>query len=105
MTEETIQLEDVAACVAAGRNPSLKGPYRVQLGNTTDQIYSAVGWTAPPGDHFTSADVSRVGTFPTTLQHLTLSQFEHIQRHGFEVADATLITRLTSSFVHRKFAP
>ena len=33
MTAETIQLEDVAACVAAGRNPGLKGPYRVQVGD------------------------------------------------------------------------
>lgn len=33
MALETIELEDVAACVAAGRNPRPQGPYRVQVGN------------------------------------------------------------------------
>ena len=76
-----------------------------RMGNTMEGIYSAVGRTAPPGDHLTTADASQVGTFPTTLRRLTQSQFKRIQRHGFEVADATLVTRLTSRFVHREFAP
>ncbi len=75
----------------------------IRMGNTTDQIYSAVGRTTPPGDHLTYTDVCQVGKFPTTLRRLTQSQFARFQRHGFEVADATLVTRLTSSFDHRKF--
>lgn len=67
-----------------------------------DALYSVVCRTAPPGNYLTSVDVSRVGTFPTTSQRLTQSQFKKIQRHGFEFADATFMTRLASSLAHRK---
>ena len=74
-----------------------------RMGNTVEQIYSAVGRAAPPGNHLGAEDVSRAGTFPTTLRRLTQPEFNRIHRHGFEVADATLATRLTSRFVHQGF--
>ena len=73
-----------------------------RMGNTVEQIYSAVGRTDPPGDQLSTEEASRAGTFPTTLRRLTQSEFKRIQRHGFEVANATLATRLTSQFIYRE---
>ena len=74
-----------------------------RMGNTVEQIYSAVGRAAPPGSHLGAGDVSRAGTFPTTLRRLSQPEFNRIHRHGFEVADATLATRVASRFVHQGF--
>ena len=73
-----------------------------RMGNTMEQIYSADGRTAPRGHHLTTKDASRAGTFPTTLRRLAQSEFNCIQRHGFEVADATLATRLPKRFANRE---
>ena len=73
-----------------------------RMGKTVEYIYSAVGRTAPPGNHLGTEDASRAGAFPTTLRRLSTSEFEHLCRHGFEVANATLATRLASRFVHRE---
>ena len=72
-----------------------------RMGNTMEEIYSAVGRTAPPGEHLSTEDASRARTFPTTLRRMTESEFKRIHRHGFEVADATLATRLANRFIHR----
>ncbi len=75
----------------------------LRMGNTVSQIYSAVGWDAPTGDHLTAEDVFHARTFPTTLRRLTQSEATRIRRHGFEVTDATLATRLAKRFVRREF--
>ena len=75
-----------------------------RMGNTVEQIYAAVGRTVPPGYHLRPDEASRSGTFPTTLRRLTQSEFKCIQRHGFEVADATLTTRIPSRFIHRELS-
>ena len=90
------------AAVAAFARTGATGAY-FRMGNTVEQIYSAVGQAAPPGSHLGGEDVSRAGTFPTTLRRLTEPEFHRIHRYGFEVADATLATRLTSRFVHQGF--
>ena len=74
----------------------------LRMGNTVEQIYSAVGRTVPPGYHLRSEDASRSANFPTTLRRLTQAEFKCMQRHGFEVADATLATRIASRFNHRE---
>ena len=74
-----------------------------RIGTTAEKIYTAVGWAAAPGNHLAAGDVSRAATFPTTLRRLTQPEFNRIHRHGFEVADGTLATRLTSRFVHQGF--
>lgn len=73
-----------------------------KIGNTVEQIYSAAGLSVPEGDYLTAAAVEREATFPTTLRRLTPSEFARLRRHGFEVADATLATRLPDHFAHRK---
>lgn len=74
----------------------------LRMGNTVSQIYSAVGRDAPAGDHLNADDVFLARAFPTTLRRLTQSEFTRISRHGFEVADATLATRLANRFVRRE---
>ena len=73
-----------------------------RIGNTVEQIYAAAGLSAPEGDYLSADDVEREATLPTTLRRLTLSQFARLRRHGFEVADATLATRVPNHFAHRE---
>ena len=73
-----------------------------RIGNTVEQIYSATGHSSPGGDYLSAEDVERGAMFPTTLRRLTLSEFSLLCRHGFEVADATLATRLSDHFAHRE---
>ena len=70
----------------------------LRMGNTVEQIYSAVERTAPPGDHLSVEETKKAATFPTTLRRLTQAEFTRLRRHGFEVANATLATRLPSRF-------
>ncbi len=72
-----------------------------RMGNTVEQIYSAAGRSAPLGEFLTGEDVEREAAFPTTLRRLTPSEFARLRRHGFEVADATLATRLDDLFLHQ----
>lgn len=72
-----------------------------RMGNTVEQIYAAVGQSAPMGDNLSKKDVEQAATFPTTLRRLTVPEFTRLRRHGFEVADATLATRLNGQFAHR----
>lgn len=72
-----------------------------KMGNTVHQIYSAVGQSSPEGEYLSLQDVEREATFPTTLRRLTMGEFSRLRRHGFEVADATLATRLSRQFAHR----
>ena len=73
-----------------------------RIGNTVEQVYSAARRSAPEGDFLSAEDVKREAAFPTTLRRLTLSEFSRLRRHGFEVADATLATRLPDHFAHRE---
>ena len=73
-----------------------------RIGNTVDQIYSAARLSAPVGDYLSAEDVEQEATFPTTLRRLTQPEFTRLRRHGFEVADATLATRLPDHFAHRE---
>ena len=73
-----------------------------RIGNTVKQIYSAAERSVPEGDYLCAEAVERAATFPTTLRRLTRSEFAQLRRHGFEVADATLATRLPDYFAHRK---
>ncbi len=74
----------------------------LRMGNTVEQIYSAVERTAPSGDHLSAEETKKAATFPTTLRRLTQVEFTRLRRHGFEVASATLATRLPSRFVFRE---
>ena len=74
-----------------------------RLGNTVERIYSAASRTAPAGDYLRAKDVEQVARFPTTLRCLTSTEFTRLRRHGFEVADSTLATRLPDHFAHREF--
>ena len=103
----TLRLVDIAtdqvgglrsrAVVAAFKSKRDAGAY-FRMGNTVEQIYMAAGLPAPPGDYLTGEDVEREATSPTTLRRLTSSEFMRLRRHGFEVADATLATRLPAHF-------
>ena len=73
-----------------------------RMGNTVDEIYSAIDRSAPPGDHLSAADAKKVETFPTTLRCLTQSEFTLLRQNGFEVANATLATRLPRQFTLRE---
>lgn len=73
-----------------------------RIGNTVEQIYSEAGLSAPDGDYLSADDVEQEATFPATLRRLKLSEFARLRRHGFEVADATLATRLPNHFAHRE---
>ena len=73
-----------------------------RMGNTVDQIYSAIDRSAPPGAHLSAADAKKVATFPTTLRCLTQSEFTLLRQNGFEVANATLATRLPRQFTLRE---
>jgi NTE family protein len=90
------------AVVAQFAHKKATGVY-FKMGNTVDDIYLGVGQSAPPTPQLGAEDVSRAGTFPTTLRRLTEKEFNGIHRHGFEVADATLATRLASKFLYRGF--
>ena len=73
-----------------------------RIGNTVEKIYSEAGLSVPDGDYLSADDVELEATLPTTLRRLTLSEFARLRRHGFEVADATLATRLPNHFAHRE---
>ncbi len=89
------------AVVTQFRRAEYSGAY-FRIGNTVEQIYSAAGHPAPGDDYLSAEDVEREATVPTTLRRLTLMEFSRLRRHGFEVADATLATRLPNHFAHRK---
>ena len=72
-----------------------------RIGNTVEQIYAAAGRSTPAGAYLCAEEVEQLATFPTTLRRLTLTEFTRLRRHGFEVADATLATRLPDRFTHR----
>lgn len=72
----------------------------LRMGNTVEQIYTAAGRSAPPGEYLSREEVEQEATFPTTLRRLTMSEFSRLCRHGFEVADATLATYLADHFHH-----
>ena len=74
----------------------------LQNRNTVEKIYSDAGVSAPKGKYLSADDVEREATLPTTLRRLTMSEFARLRRHGFEVADATLATRLPNRFAHRE---
>ena len=107
----TLRLVDVAtdqirglrsrAIVAEFMRIENSGAY-FRIGNTVEHIYSAAGRAAPAGAYLSGKDVQREAAFPTTLRRVTLSEFTRLRRHGFEVADATLATRLPEQFVHRE---
>ena len=89
------------AVVAQFRRTQNSGAY-FRIGNTVEQIYSAAGLAVPEGDYLSAGAVEREATYPTTLRRLTQSEFARLRRHGFEVADATLATRLPDYFAHRE---
>ena len=66
-----------------------------RMGKTVEQIYAAVEQPAPMGEYLSEKDVKQAATFPTTLRRLTVREFMRLRQHGFEVANATLATRLT----------
>ena len=72
-----------------------------KMGKTVEKIYGAVKQRAPMGEYLSEKDVKQAATFPTTLRRLTAREFTRLRRHGFEVADATLATRLKGQFSHR----
>lgn len=90
------------AVVTQFRRDQNSGAY-FRIGNTVEQIYSEAGLSAPEGDYLSADVVEQEATLPTTLRRLTLSEFARLRRHGFEVADATLATRLPNHFAHREF--
>ena len=100
-TDQVRGLRSRAAVAEFGREGA-SGVY-CRMGNTVEEIYAAVGRPGPAGCHLDAEDVRQAGTFPTTLRRLTQREFSCIQRHGFEVADATLATRLGSGFAYRGF--
>ena len=71
-----------------------------RIGNTVEEIYSAAGLSVPRGNYLCARDVEQEAMFPTTLRRLKLSEFTQLRRHGFEVANATLVTRLNGHFNH-----
>ena len=103
----TLRLVDIAtdqvrglrsrAVVTEFRDKRDTGAY-FRMGNTVERIYAATGRSTPPGDYLSGEDVEREAMFPTTLRRLTASEFTRLRRHGFEVADATLATRLSDRF-------
>lgn len=102
--DRTLRLVDVATDQVRGlRSRAVVAEFRskrdagadFRMGNTVERIYTAAGLSAPPGDYLTGEDVEREATFPTILRRLTPSEFTRLRRHGFEVADATLATRLS----------
>ena len=70
----------------------------LRMGNTVEDIYAEVDRVVPAGIFLGAADVGRAACFATTLRRLTLDEFGLLCRHGFEVANATLATRVSSRF-------
>lgn len=107
----TVRLIDVAtdqvrglrarATVRQFKHNESEGAY-FRIGNTVERIYKAAGCSAPDGPYMSTDEVNRVATFSTTLRRLTPSEFTCLLRHGFEVANATLVTRLSGKFIHRE---
>ena len=89
------------AVVAAFQQSDYSGVY-FRMGNTVDYIYAAVHHTTPPGRHLGEEEATKAATFPTTLRCLTQTEFTLLRQHGFEVANATLATRLPNQFSFRE---
>ncbi len=90
-----LRVRSLVAYLARSREA---GAY-LRMGNTVEQIYAEVELrVAPVGNFLCAADVARAACFATTLRRLTLDEFGLLCRHGFEVANATLATRVSSRF-------
>lgn len=71
----------------------------IRLGNTVESIYRAVGYDAPTvGEKLGQSEVAQAAEFETTLRRLSGEEFDLLEQHGFEVANATLATRQDSVF-------
>jgi len=58
---------------------------------------------AIPNDSLSESDVRRAGGYATNLKRMPKSAFDLITRHGWEVADLTLLTLCPSVFTHRTY--
>ena len=70
----------------------------LRIGNTVQKILSDVGLSSPVTTCLSNAAVTTVANFKTTLRRLSSDEFDLIVQHGFEVANATLATRVPKRF-------
>lgn len=79
----------------------------LQIGNTAEQIFGLAGVDPPPNWTSDSAldedTVFRAATLETTLRRLTEQEFDGLFRHGYEVADSTLVAYCPDEFQHIPF--
>ena len=102
-TDQVRALRARSVVAEFARNPGC-GVY-LRMGNTSAAIYSAVNEQAPSLRFMTSADVKRSATMSTTLRRLEHHEFEALLRHGFEVTDATLCSRVGDQFLPVEYTP
>ena len=82
------------------RNPGTGAYFR--FGNTVEDIYNAVGASSISKDTLEETRVNQIREFATTLRRLSTEEFDLLLQHGFEVANATLATRLSDKFKYKK---
>lgn len=89
------------------RNPG-SGAY-LRIGNTAKEIFDRARVSPPEAWNeetaMTKRDVSRAAGVETTLRKLTTEEFCLLVRHGYEVADATLVAYVPSRFSHIQWRP
>lgn len=88
------------------RNPQ-SGVY-LRIGNSADYIlryWKMAGETSTTITHncLPASEAIGVAQMPTTLRRLTTHQYERLYRHGWEVADCTLVTHCPDLFKHLPF--
>ena len=80
-----------------------KGAY-LTIGNSCHDVLADVGReTELAGlcqEYLSEDDAQRAGDFPTVIRQLTLDEFELLFRHGYEVADYTLVGYYPDLFKH-----
>ena len=85
------------------QNHGDKGVY-LTIGNTCHEVIASVGREAELADLcqacLSDSDAERAGNFPTVIRQLTPDEFELLSRHGYEVADYTLVAYYPDQFKH-----
>ncbi len=73
----------------------------LRMGNTVDKIFTAAGQKPPSGRKLARSDVKQATQFETTLKRIGCEEFDMLLLHGFEVANATLATRQSTTFDYK----
>ncbi len=61
----------------------------LRMGNTSEYIFNSANVTGVIKNALLESDIKKIASMETTLRKLTISEFDLLEQHGWEVCEAT----------------